>query len=41
MLRTQTLEHSMYVLVRLSYVLEIFVEYVRCVLCILVECSSN
>ena len=30
-----------YVLVRLSYVLVIFVEHVRCVLCILVECSSN
>ena len=32
---------QMYVLVRLSYVLGIFVEHVRCVLCILVECSSN
>ena len=38
---TQTLEHSIYVLVRLSYVLGIFVEHARCVLCILVECSSN
>ena len=39
--RAQTLEHSMYVLVKLSYVLGIFGEHVRCVLCILVECSST
>ena len=41
MIATEHYIHSMYVLVRLSYVLGIFVEHVRCVLCLFGECSSN